>query len=79
MEMDAGIDVRDLNEALGVTLPKAEHRSLNGFILEELGQVPAQGESFERAGVRIEIIAATDTQVLRARLTKLVDIEEAVD
>ena len=71
VECDAGVDVRDLDDALGVALPKVEHRSLNGFILEELGRVPPAGESFERAGVRIEILAATETQVLRARLTKL--------
>ena len=72
VECDAGVDVRDLEDALDVALPKVEHRSLNGFILEELGRVPPAGESFERAGVRIDILEATETQVLRARLTKLV-------
>jgi len=71
VDCDAGVDVRDLEEALGVELPKVEHRSLNGLILEELGHVPPQGASFERAGVHIEILEATETQVLRARLTKI--------
>ena len=71
VECDAGVDVRDLDDALDVALPRVEHRSLNGFILEELGHVPPAGESFERAGVRIEILEATETQVLRAQLTKL--------
>ena len=71
VECDAGVDMRDLADALGLVFPKVEPRSLNGFILEELGNVPGAGESLERAGVRIEILAATDTQVLRARLTKL--------
>jgi putative hemolysin len=71
LECSAGVDVRDLEEALAVSLPKAEHRSLNGFILEELGHVPPEGETFERAGVRIDILEATDTQVVRARLTRV--------
>jgi putative hemolysin len=79
VEADAGADLREVNEALDVTLPKAEHRSLNGFILEELGQVPAEGERFERAGVQFEILSATETQVLRVRLTKLVDLEQTLD
>ena len=54
-----------------VSLPKDEHRSLNGLILEELGHVPAQGDSFEAAGVRIDIVEASETQVLRARVTRL--------
>ena len=76
VECDAGADIRLLNEALGVELPNAEHRSLNGFILEELGHVPAPGERLERSGVLIDVLEATETQVLRARLTRL-DAETA--
>ncbi len=66
-----GVDVREINYAFNVALPQLEHRSLNGFILEELGHVPEPGETVERAGVKIEILTASDTQVLTARLTKL--------
>jgi len=66
-----GVDVREINYAFNVALPQLEHRSLNGFILEELGHVPEPGETMERAGVKIEILTASDTQVLTARLTKL--------
>ena len=66
-----GIDLREINQAFNVALPQLEHRSLNGFLLEELGHVPTAGESVERAGVRIDILEASDTQVTRARLTKL--------
>jgi CBS domain containing-hemolysin-like protein len=68
---DAGVDLREINYAFNVSLPLVEHRSLNGFILEEMGYVPAAGESLERSGVRIEVMEATDTQVLRARLTRI--------
>ncbi len=71
VEAPGGMDVREINHAFNVTLPQLEHRSLNGFILEELGQVPEAGETLDRAGVRIEILEASDTQVMRARLTKL--------
>jgi putative hemolysin len=71
VEAPGGMDVREINHAFNVTLPQLEHRSLNGFILEELGQVPETGETLDRAGVRIEILEATDTQVIRARLTKV--------
>ncbi len=66
-----GIDVREINYAFNVALPQLGQRSLNGFILEELGHVPQPGETVERAGVRIEILTASDTQVLTTRLTKL--------
>jgi putative hemolysin len=71
VECNASVDVRDLQDVLRISFPKAEHRSLNGFILDELGHVPAEGESFERNGARFEILAATETQVVRARVTNL--------
>lgn len=68
---DAGVDLREINYAFNVSLPILEHRSLNGFILEEMGYVPDVGEILERSGVRIEIVDATDAQVVRVRLTRL--------
>ena len=60
--------IRELNERFDLEIKPGEHRSVNGFILEELGQVPSAGQSFESGGVEIEIVEATDTQVVRARL-----------
>jgi CBS domain containing-hemolysin-like protein len=67
---EGSVDVREVNEAFSVELPQVEHRSLNGFILEELGYVPDRGESLERDGVIIEVLEASDTQVLRARIRR---------
>jgi putative hemolysin len=72
-ECDAGVDLRDLAERFDVPLAHTEHRSLNGFILDELGQVPPQGHSLRTEGVRIDILDATETQVLRARLTRVAE------
>jgi len=79
LEVDASIDLRELNEALDVELPDDEHRSLNGYILEELGEVPLTGAIFERGGLRIEILEATETQVVGARLTKLEPAPEVAE
>ncbi|MFQ5536211.1 MAG: hemolysin family protein [Gemmatimonadota bacterium] len=70
MVADGGVDIREINSAFHVSLPLVEHRSLNGFILEELGYVPRPGEILDRGGLRIEILEATETQVLKARLTR---------
>jgi len=68
---DAGVDLREINYAFNLSFPTLEHRSLNGFILEALGYVPRVGQTLERCGVRIEIVDATETQVLRAKLVRL--------
>ncbi len=71
LECDATTELRDLNEALGVELPADERRTLNGFILEEIGHVPRRGDSFVSGSVRVDILEATHTQVVRARVTRL--------
>lgn len=63
-------ELREINQRFGFALPAGENRSLNGFILEELGHVPEPGASFMADGVRIEVVEASDTQVLRAKLRR---------
>lgn len=67
---DGGVDLREVNEAFQLELPASEHRSVNGFILEELGYVPEAGETLEARGVQFEVLEASDTQVVRARLRR---------
>jgi CBS domain containing-hemolysin-like protein len=77
IEADATIDLRALNERLHTELPEEESRSLNGFILEEVGQVPKKGASFEAKGVRVDILDSKPTYVVRARVTRLPEPEVA--
>lgn len=63
-------DLRDINDFFDTAFPQLEHRSLNGYLLEELGRVPDAGETLEREGIVIEVLDATETQVVRARLRR---------
>ncbi|HEX6940006.1 MAG TPA: hemolysin family protein [Longimicrobiales bacterium] len=65
-------DLREINHAFNIALPQLEHRSLNGLLLEEFGHVPEPGETVVVDGVSIEVLEATETQVVRARLRRLV-------
>jgi CBS domain containing-hemolysin-like protein len=67
--VDGSADLRRINEHLGMSLPMGEHRTLNGYLLEELGRVPQPGETVDRGRLSIEVLGATDTQVTRARVT----------
>ena len=63
-------ELREINDRFAFDLPEGENRSLNGFILEELGQVPVPGRVLTAGDVRIEVLEASETQVLRARLRR---------
>ncbi len=64
-------DLREINHFFNTALPQLEHRSLNGYLLDELGHVPDRGETLERDGIFIEVLEATETQVIRARLRRV--------
>ena len=66
-------ELREINHFFNTTFPLLEHRSLNGFLLGELGRVPAAGEVVRHRGVEVEILKATETQVTRARIRRLPD------
>ncbi|MBX6365591.1 MAG: HlyC/CorC family transporter [Gemmatimonadetes bacterium] len=63
-------DLREINHIFNIALPQLEHRSLNGYLLDELGRVPEPGERLQRDGIEIEVLEATETQVIRARLRR---------
>jgi len=69
--VEGSTELREINYAMNVSLPHLEHRSLNGFLLERLGQVPAPGEEVTVSGVEIEIVEASETQILHARLRRM--------
>lgn len=71
VEATGDVDLREINHFFNTALPQLEHRSLNGYLLEELGHVPESGAVLERGGVAIEVLEATDTQVIRVRLRRL--------
>jgi CBS domain containing-hemolysin-like protein len=70
-------ELREINHFFNTALPVLEHRTFNGYLLEELERVPAKGEKLEREGIAIEILDATETQVTRARLRRIAT-EDAV-
>jgi len=76
IEVDAGIEIRELNDALNLELPEEEARSLNGLILEELGRVPGRGETLLLPELRVRVTDASETQVLRVHLTRISGLEE---
>jgi putative hemolysin len=65
-------ELREINHIFNTALPLLEHRSLNGYLTAELGRVPEAKEKVERQGLEVEVLDASETQVLRARITRLV-------
>jgi putative hemolysin len=70
-------ELREINHIFNTALPLLEHRSVNGYLMAELGRVPQKGEILERQGLEVEVLEASETQVLRARITRLMPALDA--
>ncbi|MEM1331614.1 MAG: hemolysin family protein [Planctomycetota bacterium] len=65
-------EVNDLLEPLGVELPEDDdYDTLGGFITVTLGRIPDAGETLESGPVRITVLEAEPTRVLRVRMDVL--------
>ena len=67
-EIDAQITLEDLNDNLKLRLKSSEVNTLNGFILEKLGEVPSKGKKFTIGKKKFEIISRTKTKIKKIRL-----------
>jgi magnesium and cobalt exporter, CNNM family len=67
--MDARVDLDDLNQLMGATLPAEESDTLGGFIYAELGRVPTVGDRvrFEDLLFTVESVAGRRIQKVRVR------------
>ena len=81
--VEGSADLREVNHFFNTTFPQLEHRSLNGYLLDELGHVPRPGEELEREGILIRIEEATEQLVVRTRLTRpppaAAEVDAAID
>jgi CBS domain containing-hemolysin-like protein len=62
-------EVKDLNEQLGVEIPN--HRSVAGFLLDELERIPSKGEEHVAHGLTFRIEDANERAILKVRVKRL--------
>ena len=76
---DGAMPVREVNRALGLSLPLDGPRTLNGLILEHLQDIPEADVSIKIGNVPIEIVHAQGRTVKTVRIFKPVEPVENVE
>jgi CBS domain containing-hemolysin-like protein len=72
VELEGSINIRDLESQYGVELPgNAGFETLAGFLLFQLGCIPAAGESVEHGGRRFTVLARDRNRISRVRVERL--------
>ncbi len=71
VEVDARLEIEELEEHFGVELPEGEFESVGGFIIDLAGRVPETGERFDYDGLEFLVQAADERKVDRLRVTAI--------
>ena len=71
--------VREVNRALGLSLPTDGPKTLNGLIVEHLQDIPEADVSIKIGNVPMEIVHAQDRTIKSVRIFKPVEIVESTE
>lgn len=67
--VDASVDFDDFCCFFGIQ-PETEMSSLSGWISEQLGQIPQQGDQFQYQDLRITVVSVDSHRVLEANISR---------
>ena len=68
-DVDAGVKLDDLNDALGTAFSSEDYDSLGGLVIERLDHLPGAGESCETEdGTRFEVISTGKNRIGRVKI-----------
>lgn len=66
--VEGGRSLRELNRKLGISLPLEGPKTLNGLIVEHLGDIPESGMSVKIAEVPLEVVQTQDRMIRTVRI-----------
>ncbi|MCL2117322.1 MAG: hemolysin family protein, partial [Planctomycetaceae bacterium] len=68
------IHIDELNDRLGIGFPEDDnYDTIAGFLLDRMGRVPVQGETYDFDGIRMTIVSATRRRIETGRIEPLPD------
>ncbi|TCL72420.1 putative hemolysin [Hydrogenispora ethanolica] len=70
--VEGTVSMATVNEVLDIELPTDDSDTLGGFVMAELGRIPAGDEtpSFEYAGLSFQVMALEDKRISKVKITK---------
>ena len=76
--LDARLSLHDLEHQHQIELPAGPgFETLAGFILNRLGSIPAGGESFLHAGLRLTVLEMEGRRIARVKIERLAEAAPA--
>ncbi len=77
--IEGSANVREINKAFNWTLPEDEARTVNGMLLEELQEIPANDTRVRITHYDIDILDVQDNMIKQVRVTPIKPLRESVE
>jgi putative hemolysin len=71
VQVDGGMSIHDANEELELGLPEGEYETVAGFVLNELGHIPHEGEQLSYNQLRLVVTQVHGRKIERVLVTRL--------
>jgi putative hemolysin len=69
VEVDARMNITDLNRALDLHLPEeGDYQTLGGFVIASLGMIPVKGQQLTHEGLTLTVLEAEPRRIKKLRL-----------
>ncbi|WP_375481011.1 hemolysin family protein [uncultured Jatrophihabitans sp.] len=69
VEVDGRLNLDEVSEVSGVSLPDGPYSTLGGYVMASLGRLPRTGDTVEYDGARLTVVRIEGRRVARVRLT----------
>jgi len=64
------MEIDQINERLGLKLPRGSYETLGGFLLELFGHIPAQGEKVQYQNLTFTVLRASDRLIKEVKVKR---------
>ena len=68
--IDGGMQIEEANEELELDIPKGDYETVAGFILDNLGKIPVEGDHFVYKDIRLVVTQLTRMKIEKVTITK---------
>ena len=69
--VDGAMELEDLNEVFGMEIDSSEVETVAGFLTEQIGSIPRDGESFTLDGYRFLVISTEPTKINKIKIERI--------
>jgi len=69
--VEGTMHIEDVNRLIGADFESKEVETIAGFMIERLGRIPGEGESFEIDGFRFLVVLADETHIEKLRIERI--------